>query len=146
MRVYIGGTFDLPLHPGHKRILRAARDISGGDGEVVVGLNTDAFVFRFKGAFPKFSYLMRSEALSESPFVTRVVPNVGDEDSRVVLDVILPDVLLAGPDWYSEDDSRYCAQMGFSLGWLEERGISLRYLSQRVPGWSSTAIKAGDIR
>lgn len=140
MRVYNGGTYDL-LHPGHLYVLRECRRLAGADGEVIIGLNTDEFVERFKGHRPVQPYLERSEVLVASRYVDRVVPNVGDEDSRPVLEAVMPDILLAGADWYSEDHSRYCAQMGFSIEWLTERGIDLRYCPRLVPGRSSTNIR-----
>ena len=49
--VYTGGTFDL-LHSGHIRFLKACRRLVGADGEVVVSLNTDAFIEAYKGKPP----------------------------------------------------------------------------------------------
>jgi cytidyltransferase-like protein len=140
VRVYIGGTFDL-LHPGHLYMLRSARDIATFDGEVVIALNTDEFVEAFKGHRPVQRYLERSEVLSSCRYVDRVVPNVGGADSRPALEAVMPDVLLAGPDWYSEDDGLYCRQMGLDREWLGVRGIELRYMRRLVPGYSSTRLR-----
>jgi cytidyltransferase-like protein len=46
--VYTGGTFDL-FHSGHVNLLMRCKEIAGLEGKVVVGLNSDAFVQRFKG-------------------------------------------------------------------------------------------------
>lgn len=140
MIVYVGGTFDL-LHHGHRYMLRSARDIATLDGEVVVALNTDEFVERYKGRPAVQRYLERSEALSACRYVDRVIPNVGGEDSRPALEAVMPDVLLAGADWYSADDSLYCKQMGFDAKWLDDRGIELRYMRRRVPGYSTTNLR-----
>jgi pantetheine-phosphate adenylyltransferase len=42
MKVMVGGTFD-PLHAGHKKLLARSFDLAGPDGEVIIGLTTDAF-------------------------------------------------------------------------------------------------------
>jgi cytidyltransferase-like protein len=141
VRVYNGGTYDL-MHPGHLYVLRECRRLAGAHGEVIIGLNSDAFVERFKGHRPVQPYLERSEVLTACRFVDRVVPNVGDEDSRPVLEAVMPDVLVAGADWFSEDHSRYCTQMGLTIDWLTERGIDLRYCPRLVPGRSSTQLRS----
>lgn len=41
----VGGTFD-PLHDGHKRLLSRSFELAGHDGDVVIGLTTDAFASR----------------------------------------------------------------------------------------------------
>lgn len=141
MRVYNGGTYDL-MHPGHLYVLRECRRLAGPDGEVVIGLNRDAFVERFKGHRPVQPYLERSEVLTACRFVDRVVPNIGDEDSTLVLEAVMPDILLAGADWHSPDDARYLVQMGVTRGWLDDRGITLRYCPRLVPGRSSSSLRA----
>lgn len=139
MIVYSGGTYDL-LHPGHLYVLRRCRELAGPDGQVVVGLNTDEFVEAFKHHAPVQDYLARSEILSAVRYVDRVVPNLGGADSRPTLQAVGPDIIAVGRDYWSPDDSRYCAQMGFDHAWLDKRGIRLVYLDWR-PGYSSTAIR-----
>lgn len=141
LRVLNGGTYDL-LHTGHLYVLRTARSLAGRDGEVVISLNTDEFVAAFKGHRPVQPYLERSEVLAACRYVDRIVLNIGGADSRLVLEAVMPDVLLAGRDWWSEDDSRYCHQMGFTRAWLDERGIRLVYMDRLVPGRSSTNLRA----
>lgn len=140
MRVFNCGTYDL-LHPGHLFVFCQLRDLAGPDGEVVVGLNTDDFVLRFKGHLPVQTYAEREKMLLAVRGIDRVVCNVGDEDARIVIEDVMPDVIAAGHDWYSEDDSRYCRQMGFTKEWLDDRGIQLVYLSW-MEGYSSTNLRA----
>jgi glycerol-3-phosphate cytidylyltransferase len=140
MIVYNGGTYDL-LHPGHLAVFRQMRDLAGPDGEVVISLNTDDFVERFKGHPPVQSYGEREAVLCGIRDIDRVVCNTGGEDARVAIDAVGPDIIAAGHDWYSDDDSRYCRQMGFTRAWLAERGIRLVYLDW-VEGYSSTNLRA----
>lgn len=140
MIVYNGGTYDL-IHPGHLYVLRECRRLAGPDGAVVIALNTDAFVARFKGHPVRQAYLDRSEVLSAVRYVDRVIPNVGDEDSRPAIEAVMPDIILAGADWQSDDDARYFAQMGFDRAWLDGRGITLRYCPRLLPGRSSTGLR-----
>lgn len=140
-RVYNGGTYDL-LHAGHVFAFRQMRDWVGTRGEVVIGLNRDAFVERFKGHPTVQSLADRIEVVSSIRYVDRVVENFGDEDSKAVLELIRPDIIAVGHDWWSLDDSRYCQQMGFTPEWLRERQIVLRYMAW-MPDRSSTNLRQG---
>lgn len=134
------GTYDL-LHRGHLFVFQQMRELAAPLGEVVVGVNSDDFVSRFKGHPPVQTYSERVAMLSAVRNIDRVVPNVGGEDSRPIIDQIEPDIIAVGQDWYSPDDSRYCAQMGFTKEWLAERGIRLVYLDW-MTGYSSTNLRA----
>jgi cytidyltransferase-like protein len=140
MIVYNGGTYDL-LHPGHLFVFRQMREMAGPDGEVVIALNTDDFIGRFKGHPPVQSYAEREAVLLGLRDIDRVIPNAGGEDARPAIEAVGPDIIAAGQDWYSEDDSRYCRQMGFTREWLAERGIQLVYLAW-MDGHSSTNLRA----
>jgi glycerol-3-phosphate cytidylyltransferase len=139
MRVYNGGTYD-QLHPGHLFAFRQMRELAGPRGEVIIGLNTDAFVERFKGHPTVQRLAERMEILAALRLVDRVVVNTGDEDSRSVLEAVMPEIIAVGHDWFSDDDSRYCAQMGFTREWLRDRGIQLHYM-RFLPGHSSTRLR-----
>ena len=93
--VFTNGCFDL-LHPGHVRLLEAAR--AEGD-RLVVGLNSDASVARLKGeGRPLLPAAERAETLLALEAVDRVV--IYDEDTpRDVIAALLPDVLVKGADW-----------------------------------------------
>ena len=93
--VFTNGCFDL-LHPGHVRLLEAAR--AEGD-RLVVGLNSDASVTRLKGAGrPLLPESERAETLLALEAVDRVV--IYDDDTpRATIAALLPDVLVKGADW-----------------------------------------------
>ncbi len=130
--VYTGGTFDLP-HKGHYRLLQRAAEI----GSVVVALNTDEFIEKYKGRPPILSYEERKEALLACRWVDEVVPNVGGADSTIAIEMVKPDYIIIGSDWAKKD---YYLQMGFSQDWLDERGIGLIYVPY-TKGISTTDIK-----
>lgn len=130
--VYTGGTFDLP-HKGHYRLLKRAAEI----GRVVVALNTDEFIEKYKGKTPILTYEERKEALLACRWVDEVVPNIGGTDSTISIELVKPDYILIGSDWARRD---YYAQMGFTQDWLDARGIGLIYIPY-TEGISTTEIK-----
>ena len=93
--VFTNGCFDL-LHVGHVRYLARARSL--GDC-LVVGLNTDASVRRFKGAGrPVVPEARRAEVLAALEAVDHVV--LFDEDTPLrLIGELQPDVLVKGADW-----------------------------------------------
>lgn len=93
--VFTNGCFDI-LHRGHADYLAFAR--SQGDA-LVVGLNSDASVRRFKGPTrPVNPQDDRAFVLGSLRAVDYVV--IFDEDEpRDLIAQILPDVLVKGKDW-----------------------------------------------
>jgi glycerol-3-phosphate cytidylyltransferase len=140
MIVYNGGSYDL-LHRGHMFVFRQLRAMAGPFGIVVVSLNTDEFIEEFKGHPPVMSYDDRAAVLEGLRDIDQVIPNVGGADSRPAIESVQPNIIAAGQDWYSPDDSKYCRQMGFTPEWLDERGIDIRYLGW-MDGYSSTNLRA----
>jgi glycerol-3-phosphate cytidylyltransferase len=138
LKLYTGGTFDL-FHSGHANFLRVCAEISD---TVVVSLNTDEFIEAYKGKPPVISYKDRYEVLMACRYVDWVIPNSGGADSKPAIQEVSPDIIAIGSDWARKD---YCAQMGFTQDWLDERGISVIYIPYTA-GISSTAIKARLVR
>ena len=136
--LYTGGTFDL-FHSGHVNFLRVCAEISD---TVVVSLNTDEFIEAYKEKPPVISYKDRYEVLMACKYVDLVIPNSGGADSKPAIQEVNPDIIAIGSDWARKD---YCAQMGFTQDWLDDRGISLVYIPYTA-GISSTAIKARLVR
>lgn len=125
--VFTNGVFDI-LHPGHVRYLQQARAL--GD-VLIVGLNADASVHRYKGPTrPINCESDRAEILAALECVDAVV--IFDEDTPdAIIKAIQPDVLVKGADW-AED-----AIVGRDT--VEARGGRV----VRVPveqGFSTTAI------
>jgi D-beta-D-heptose 7-phosphate kinase/D-beta-D-heptose 1-phosphate adenosyltransferase len=93
--VFTNGCYDL-LHPGHIRLLEAARSL--GD-VLVLALNSDASVARLKGpGRPLIPQAKRAEVAAALQAVDAVT--VFDEDTpRELIAALLPDVLVKGADW-----------------------------------------------
>lgn len=134
--VYTGGTFDL-LHVGHLELLEACRRIAGVDGRVVVSLNRDEFVERYKGRRPVQSFAERAEMLRACRLVDLVACNAGDENSGLAIDVVQPDLIVIGSDWRDRD---YLGQLGIDQAWLSSRNLTVRYID-RTRGVSTTGIR-----
>lgn len=135
--VYTGGTFDL-FHEGHLELLEACKRIAGPEGKVVVGLNTDEFIERFKHTKPVMSYRERALMLRACKYVDDVVENFGEEDSKKTIERVgSVGIVAIGTDWAGRD---YYGQMGFTKEWLDSRGIILIYIDRRT-GQSTTNIK-----
>lgn len=133
MKVYSGGTFD-SFHVGHIELLEYCRML--GD-YVVISLNTDDFVSRYKGRVPTIPYVDRKKMLLATKYVDEVIPNYEGEDSRPAILEAKPDIIVIGMDWLEKD---YCKQMGFDAEWLNKHKIGLFY-APRTTGESTTSIK-----
>jgi cytidyltransferase-like protein len=136
--VYTGGTFDL-FHVGHVQLLAACRKIAGPDGTVIVGVNEDDFVEKFKGIKPTLSLEDRIKVLESCRYVDKVVPNFGREDSTLTIEGVGPvDFVAIGDDWAPPKD--YYSQMGFTAEWIKEKEITLVFIDRNT-GMSSSTIR-----
>jgi D-beta-D-heptose 7-phosphate kinase/D-beta-D-heptose 1-phosphate adenosyltransferase len=93
--VFTNGCYDL-LHPGHIRLLEAARSL--GD-VLILALNTDSSVARLKGPTrPLIGERERAEMALALEAVDAVT--LFDEDTpRELIADVLPDILIKGADW-----------------------------------------------
>ena len=96
---------------------------------MVVALNRDSFIARFKGKPPVCTYAERAAVLSACHYVDAVVENSGDEDSKKTILEVGPNFILIGEDWANRD---YCKQMGFDRDWLEQHCIQLIYVPRQL--------------
>ena len=132
-KVYTGGTFDL-FHRGHVNFLKQCKEI--GD-YIVVSLNTDDFIYRYKGKYPIMNYEERRDVLLGCRYVDEVIPNTDGEDSKPAILTIKPKFVIIGSDWAKKD---YYGQMNFTQQWLDDNGIILVYLPY-TENISTTLIK-----
>ena len=131
--LYTGGTFDL-FHYGHVNFLRQCSKLAK---KVIVSLNTDQFIQEYKGKPPIMTYEEREQSLKECRYVSDVVVNFGNADSKPSILSVNPDIIAIGSDWAKKD---YYSQMQFDQQWLDSNNILLVYLAY-TEGISTTTIK-----
>jgi glycerol-3-phosphate cytidylyltransferase len=130
------GTFDIP-HYGHYKLIQKCKAIANGD-DVVIGLNTDEFIEKYKGKKPVLSYREREEFLLAWDVV--VIPNNQTDGTikNVLVQMISdPEIIVIGSDWLRKD---YLKQIGLTPEFLEEKNISLMYVPY-TKGISTTELK-----
>lgn len=130
MIAYIGGTYDI-LHAGHIKLFRWAQEQYGF---VVVALNRDEFVERYKGKKPAMSFEQRRVIIRELRSVNLVITNYADEDSTKSIEMIMPNVIVAGSDWTVE---RLKKQMNLSDEFLSRNRIEVVIFPDSDPIHSS---------
>lgn len=138
MRVFTMGTFDL-FHAGHVEFLRKCRDLADG-GEVVVGLNTDAFASRYK-RLPTVDYAGREAVLRACRFVDDVVPN--DQPGGSALELVAqvaPDIVAATMDYHPSNGKDWFVQVGIPAEWFREKDIAIEWIPYTA-GVSSSEIR-----
>ena len=125
--VFTNGCFDL-MHLGHVDYLEKARFL--GD-RLVLGLNTDDSVSRFKGpARPIQDQHSRARVLAALQFIDLVV--FFNEDTPLnLITALLPDVLVKGSDYLAENI------VGADV--VEKNGGVVKTIDF-VPGYSTTRI------
>lgn len=121
------GTFDIP-HFGHAAFLARCAEL----GSLVVGVNSDAFVLRYRKVPPLYP---QEERMSIIGALYPVIVN--DGPGRDLIDGYRPDFLVVGTDWARRD---YLAQIDVTQDWLDERGIAVVYMPGRT--MSTSDIKA----
>lgn len=131
--LYTGGTFDL-FHDGHVNLLKQCKLLAD---TVVVSLNSDDFIFNYKGSYPIMSYEQRKIILESCIYVDSVIPNINGKNSKTSILEVNPDIIAIGSDWAYKD---YYTQMGFDQQWLDEHNIMLLYIPY-TNTISSTKIK-----
>lgn len=103
---------------------------------MVVSLNTDEFIYRYKGEYPAINYEDRKEVF-RIKYVDEVIPNIQGEDSKPTILSVNPKFIVIGTDWAKKD---YYKQMNFTQKWLDDNGFILIYIPY-TENVSSTIIK-----
>jgi rfaE bifunctional protein nucleotidyltransferase chain/domain len=125
--VFTNGCFDL-IHLGHVDYLEKARNL--GD-KLVLGLNTDSSVSRFKGPErPLQDQNSRARVLASMEFIDLVV--FFDEDTpKDLISALIPNILVKGSDYLAENI------VGADV--VKNNGGEVKTIDF-VPGYSTTRI------
>lgn len=125
--VFTNGCFDI-LHLGHVDYLEKARNLGN---RLVIGLNTDDSVSRFKGPErPLQDEKSRARVLAAMQFVDLVV--LFNEDTPLnLISGLLPDILVKGSDYLTENI------VGADV--VKQNGGVVKTIDF-VPGYSTTRI------
>lgn len=134
MNVLTMGSFDM-LHPGHVGLFAKCRQLAGTTGTVIVAVNTDHFITRYK-RHPLFTYEERAAVIGALHTVDAVIPNDGTNQSAIVHDAG-PDLLVIGYDWHTKD---YLKQIDTTLDQLTAWNVNLVYVP-RTGDWSTTQLR-----
>lgn len=137
------GTFDL-VHRGHLILFKRCRDLARNnykfddDKNVIVGLNTDEFVTRYKGKPPIMTYQERYDTIMETGLVDEIIPNdQPDGNARAVIKTSGANLIVVGSDWARKD---YVGQLGVNWDWLDRHNIGICYVKY-TDGVSTTELK-----
>lgn len=115
--VYIGATMDL-FHVGHLNLINKAKQM--GD-RVVVVLNSDEFVERFKGRRPIIPLNQRLRIVAAIKGVDIVDVNESEDCTDMMLRY-RANIILHGDDYTPE---RYLEQTGLTKKFLEDNRIEI---------------------
>jgi glycerol-3-phosphate cytidylyltransferase len=136
MNIITLGSFEI-FHRGHLILLKKCRELADYH-KVVVGLNTDQFIEKYKGNSPVIGYEERKAIILETGLVDGVIPN--DQSGGNARDVIKEsraDLIVIGSDWARKD---YVGQLGIDWKWLDINNIGIVYLNY-THSISTTIIK-----
>lgn len=122
------GTFDC-THIGHAHLFRFCEQF----GKVIVGVNSDEFVEKYKKRSTLFTYDERAELIERLGYT--VVKN--DSAGKELIDQVKPDFIIIGSDWLRKD---YLSQIDVTPNYLDLHNISLVY-TPYFKGISTTDIK-----
>ena len=127
IRVYMSGVWDL-FHVGHLNAIKKAREI--GD-ELIVGVNSDELVMKYKKRLPVIPYEQRAEVISSLKYVDKVIKQNEIFELSLVKE-LNPDILIIEDTWID----KYVE----GLEWAKHQGRKIVYLP-RTPGISTYEIK-----
>lgn len=130
MKAITFGVFDL-LHYGHFELFRRIRELVGPTGEVIVMLQKDEWVTKFKDVKLVYDFETRKKMIESLKSVTQVIP-YESAGIDAVKDVDF-NLLVRGPE--------HCSERFLSLSkWCENSGKKWTILP-RTEGISTTKLK-----
>ena len=103
MKVWTNGCFDI-IHRGHIELFKFCKNLAGGDGELIVGIDSDKKVKKDKGKNRPINSLSdRMAVLNSIIFIDKVIPfNTAEELDRMIK-WITPHAMVIGADWRGKE-------------------------------------------
>jgi D-beta-D-heptose 7-phosphate kinase/D-beta-D-heptose 1-phosphate adenosyltransferase len=99
MKVWTNGCFDV-LHRGHLELFKFCKQLVGPDGDLVIGVDTDAKVKKDKGKNRPINNLRdRIEMLHSIIYVDKVIPFNSARELDRLIKWQHPDIIVVGSDW-----------------------------------------------
>ena len=132
--VYIAGCWDF-CHNGHINILKKAKEM--GD-LLVVGVNSDKFIYSYKKLKTHFNENDRLNAIRELDFVDMAFILEDHASQRKYIDIFRPSIIVHGSDW--KGDSLY-KQMNITKEQMEKYNIQFKF-PEYTKGVSSTLLRS----
>ena len=142
-KLYTGGTFDL-FHRGHVNFLKMCKEIAD---YVVVSLNTDEFIYEYKGKYPILDYKHRRDVLLGCKYVDEVIVYHTEDDLLNLLKTQHIDIRFLGDEykWKDFTGKQWCLDQGIELFYHErQHPYSSSSLRQRV--WQAEQDRMEKIR
>lgn len=111
------GTFDIP-HAGHQAFLRRSAEY----GDLIVGVNSDAFVRKYKGRDCIYDQYERMALIEEMGYEARL----NDGPGRVLISAVRPKIITISTDWMYPKD--YLTQIDMHEDYLRHRDIHIVFI------------------
>lgn len=128
------GVYDL-LHWGHFELFRRAKELAGDGGRLIVAVQEDSWVTKFKDVKLVYDWNQRAKMISALRYVDEVVPYTAVDETIKTLGF---DVFAVGPDQNHSGFQR-------AKAWCAENGREVVVLG-RTNGISSSQLRAGGLK
>ena len=103
MKVWTNGCFDV-IHRGHLELFKFCKVLAGGDGQVIVGIDSDKKVRKDKGKDrPINSLTDRMEMLNSLIYIDKVIPFDSATELERTIKWITPHAMVIGSDWKGKE-------------------------------------------
>ena len=103
MKVWTNGCFDI-IHKGHLELFKFCKILAGGDGEVIVGIDSDNKVKKDKGKNrPINSLIDRMTMLNSLIYIDKVIPFDNATELERTIKWITPHAMVIGSDWKGKE-------------------------------------------
>lgn len=128
------GVYDL-LHWGHFELFRRCKELAGENGRLIVAVQSDEWVTRFKNVKLVYNWAQRAQMISTLRTVDDVVPYTAVDETIKTLQF---DTFICGPDQNHAGFQR-------AKDWCKAHGREVVVLG-RTEGISSSQIRSGGLK